>query len=144
MEVKSPVWICDCGKQTDQGMNDVIKTKCECGKPLTKLKSPDGVIQEFIEAPEWFVKEFTDQDNAIFGLTNDFGRMNAQRIVMERKIGEQYDKMTNARNKMKNIVEQGAKRLKLTKRQEMSWNYQHNIQRFVGSPKPPKPPEVKR
>ncbi len=134
MENKA-TWICECGRKTVQLLNTKIIEKCECGRELKKLEHPDGVIQEFVKAEDWFVKEFDEQNRKLAEVDIQLRQAWWHREQVTRKINELVDKIEQGRRKMQNIVEHGARRMKLLKRQDMKWNFDRNICRFIGTPK---------
>ncbi len=139
-ELKQPVWVCDCGKETPQPAKQPPLEKCDCGKPLRKVKSPDGVINEHFIAPTWFVDQFDEQDKRNFEHEQMFSQYCHQYFKVLKIALEALDKVENGRKAMKRTLEEGAKRLRLTQRKDMGWNFHRGIKRWIGykRPEPPK------
>lgn len=137
------IWICDCGNETPQpeGVGVKIVTHCpKCETEHYKLKEPDGILTEYQPAPDWFYKEFEDSLNEtrqkeVMLTQLAFNYFSAIRQGLE-IIGE----LKNHSKKREHIIEQGLKRTKLFKRQDMLWHYSIPLRKFLGRKKE----EVKR
>lgn len=130
-------WICECGRKTEQlqGRDVKLVTHCACGKALYKLLEPDGVTTEFVDAPDWFKKEFMDHDKHMNELDRSFRQASWQRVKCERLVVDIAQRIENGQQKMRNIIDSGAQRMKLLKRKDMHWEYNPGMGKFVGWPK---------
>jgi len=138
-------WLCDCGKQYLQPVGDAtfpVREKCECGKELYKIKDPDNVVTEFVNAEEWFIKEFDVHNKIIAENINRIHVWEDKRYMAEREARLAREKLVDLRNKMKNIVEHGARRHKdrtglgLLKRKTWNWNFIRGMKRWAGNERP--------
>lgn len=134
---KRAIWICDCGKETEQDPKQKPIEKCSCGKALRKIKSPDGIINEHFIAPEWFLKQFDEQDQRMRQSELGFQRAAFQLVGILRGALELYDKVQLGNKAMQRVVDEGVRRLKLNKK-ELQWHFNRGIARFIGFKKPEK------
>jgi hypothetical protein len=143
MEQKS-YWLCECGKQYEQPLGTVkfpIREICECGKELYKIKDPDGIVTEFVNAEDWFIKEFDEHQNKMTELDIQFRKLSWQREMFNKTITEVVEKIKAAKKTMDNIVEAGARRTKdrdnhsLLKRTNMAWNFIREMRKWAGREK---------
>ena len=139
MENKQPIWICECGKETVQPPKQPPLPTCTCGKPLRKIKSPDGIINEHFIAPDWFINQFDEQNKRNIGYDQAFGQCAYNYFTMLKLTLENFDNLEKGRKAMQSILNDGAKRLRLSQRKDMKWQFHRSIKRWIGI----KVPEVK-
>lgn len=135
---KEAKWLCDCGVETPQpeGRGVEVITKCpKCGKEHYKLQDPDGKITEYHTAPDWFVDEWNEQFKKRQNNELQLTQMAYNRAKLERAINEHISKMDNDNKKQQQILEQGLKRTRLFKRQDLHWGYNMVVRKFVGRQK---------
>lgn len=134
-EIKIAKWLCECGEYTPQPEGEGVKiiTHCKCGKELLKLQEADGSIIEYVPAPDWFITEFNAQQQET--MRRDHALAQAQGSyfsLLMTVIPDLQEKLKNARNKEKNMLEQAMRRMKLSKRIDISWGYNPMMKKFLG------------
>ncbi len=130
-------WVCECGQETPQpaGAVPVVRACIKCGTELRKIREVDGTHTVFEPALPYFFEEFDKQMRE--GQQREINLSGAQGQyfqLMYDVIPDLIQKVKNARNKQKNILEKGVKRAKLDR--NMSWGYNPLMKCFIGREKP--------
>ena len=142
---KEAKWLCDCGRTYIQPQGNAkfpIREKCDCGKDLFKIQAPDGVVEEFAPAEEWFLKEFDEQNKKMSGITRDCNGWAGKLFTAQEMVTELRGKFKEENKKMQNIVEAAARRhkdhqgTKLSRRLDHQWRFHRGLSKWVGVPKP--------
>lgn len=127
-------WLCDCGIETVQPQNEKMVTHCKCGKEHWRIKRPDGVIEEYIKAPEWWVNEFKERNKHILEKDTAFKQLAYRSVKLQEQVEKAVEDLDEARKKMERSLENALRREKLLKRKDMGWFYNPIIKKFMGVP----------
>lgn len=147
------IWVCQkCGNETEQpvGNAPVIGACPKCHEVHTHLKfvedggtgPKENGITEFVDAPEWYVKEFDEQMQVIMKKEQELVSSMGQYLAL------QYDILPKLREDHKHEsqkqsigLEQAMRRIqdsrgvKLSKQKERGWRYHPQIKKFAGAVK---------
>jgi len=130
-------WVCECGKETVQPQGGRIVERCpDCNSSLSQLREPDGSMTSFVVAPEWFLKEWQEHMAAMQKKDVLFRQLAFQEVEISRQKIEAQENLKSAQKKTRNIIEAGARRLKLLKQKDVDWGFNAGLKRFVGRKKP--------
>ena len=144
VEDKTAVWICQkegCGTETPQPSgNEPIVAACPvCGTEHTHLREPDGIVTEFVDAPDFFIEEFNERMKEMQEKDQALMKAVAQEMSLRYDvIPELREKAKNAGQRQSTGLEQALRRtqdkkgVKLSKRQDFKWMYHPGIKKFSG------------